>query len=126
MRKPIAIVVLVGASLLPGCAAVVAGAAAGAGTYAYVTGELKGTLEAPMDAAGKATRRGLEDLHFFGVEEKHDAMVGEAKAKMADDTKVSVSLRRITDSTTEIRIRVGVLGSETKSIEILDAIKKRV
>ncbi len=126
MIKRIAGVVLVGASLMSGCAAVVAGAAAGVGTYAYVTGELKSTLDAPMAATAKATRGGLEDLQFFAVEEKHDAMVGEAKAKMADDTRVTVSLKRVTDSTTEVRIRVGVMGSEKKSLEILDAIKKRL
>ncbi len=126
MRNRVSFWVIAAACLLPGCAAVVVGAAAGAGTYAYVTGELKSTLDVPVAAAAKATRRGLEDLQFSGVEVKSDMLVGEGKAKMADDTKVTVSLKRITDSTTEIRVRVGLLGSEKKSIEILDAIRQRL
>jgi hypothetical protein len=46
-------------TLLTGCAGalIVGGAAVGAGTVAYVTGELKAVEEAPLDRGWSATRK---------------------------------------------------------------------
>ncbi|MGD9688884.1 MAG: DUF3568 family protein [Phycisphaerales bacterium] len=117
------------AAILPlgGClvAAVGAGAAAGVGTYAYVTGRLETTQEVAFERAWSATEAGIADLQFTVVEKKKDAIYGELRAKMADGTAVKVTLQPASDTTTNFSIRVGTFGDEAKSQLVMDKIKAR-
>ena len=124
LRLGFVMTILAAPLALSGC--IVVAAAAGAGTYAYVSGALDATLDSSLDRAVAATERGLKDLRFSAVLVTHDALVGKATATMADDTDIEIKLKKITDTTTRVSIRVGTFGSEKKSIEILDAIKKRL
>ena len=109
-----------------GCAALVVGAGAGAGTYAYVTGKLTATLDAPLDKAFDATKAGLADLKFSITHDSHDALVGQSTSRMSDGTEVNIDLKNTGTNSTQITIRVGVFGDEAKSTAILDAIKKNL
>ena len=66
-----------------GCALFVVGAAAGAGagTYAYVDGELKSTETVSYDTACTATLAGLKDLGFAVVDDKKDALSDKITAR---------------------------------------------
>ena len=107
---------------LSACLAVAAGA--GAGTYAYFTGELKADIEAPLPRAVAGAERACQNLQFKDVATLSDALEAKVTAAQADDTDITIKLIRKTDTTTEARIRVGTFGDEKKSTVILEEIKK--
>ncbi len=109
-----------------GCALflVAGGAAAGAGTIAYIKGELKAIEEASFDHAWEATQSAIEDMEFFVTSREKDAVSAELKARGAGDKKVTVKLEKVTPTLTELRIRVGVFGDESLSRQILEKIRQ--
>jgi hypothetical protein len=109
-----------------GCLLVVAGAAAGAGTYAYVDGELKASQPESLDKTWAATQSAVKDLKFSVTKTAKDAVSAHLTAKTAEDKTVDISLKRIADDTTEIRIRVGAFGDKSLSDLILEKIRSRL
>lgn len=130
LLKRLAVVVALSCTLisLTGCALflVGAGAAIGAGSVAYVSGELRGAEEASMDRAWNAATTAMEQLEFKVTKSQKDALAGEITARRADDTRIVVRLRKQTDRITEIRVRVGVFGDEALSRVIYDKIKSNI
>ena len=111
---------------LSGCAAVVIGGAAGVGTYAYIRGELKTAENATLDRAWSASQAAMEDLQFKITTRQKDAIEGLLIARTAADKKIEINLKKLSDSTTEIRIRVGTFGDEDLSRLIIQKIEKRL
>ncbi|NGO39696.1 DUF3568 family protein [Limisphaera ngatamarikiensis] len=111
-----------------GCVALLVGgaAAAGAGTVAYVRGELQSTLDAPFDRAWTATVRALGDLGMPVTAQEKDGLSGRITARAAGDRKVTVQLRKVSGTATEVRIRVGTWGDEGASRQILEQIQHRL
>jgi hypothetical protein len=109
-----------------GCAAawIAGGAAAGIGTYKYIKGELQSTEKVSLDKAYQATGKAMEDLKFTTTSKQKDAFDGEVIARRATGKKVTVKLKKQSDSVTEIKIRVGTFGDEYISKDILDTMKK--
>jgi len=110
------------------CVALLVGgaAAAGAGTVAYVRGELQSTLDAPFDRAWTATVRALGDLGMPVTAQEKDGLSGRITARAAGDRKVTVQLRKVSGTATEVRIRVGTWGDEAASRQILEQIQHRL
>lgn len=113
-------------ALFSGCAALVVGAAAGAGTYVYVQGELKSTESATLDRAWSATQGAVKELQFTTTTQQKDALKGRLIARTAMDKKVEINLTKVSDTVTEIRIRVGTFGDEDLSRIVMDKIKGRL
>ena len=113
------------AVLQSGCVLFLVGAAAGAGagTYAYVSGELKGSESVSLDKAWNASLAAMKDLEFPITTKSKDALQAEVVARTSADKKIVVKLKKVSDKTTEIRVRVGTFGDETLSRMILDKIK---
>lgn len=110
-----------------GCAlVVVGGAAAAAGGYVYVKGEVKSTESVSLEQARKATLAAMKDLQYPVISQSNDALSVELITRNASDTKITIRLAKLYETTTEIRIRVGSFGDETLSRLILDKIKKRL
>jgi hypothetical protein len=109
-----------------GCAAVLVGSGAGAGTVAYVMGELKSTEEASLNKATQATQKALEDLEFVITSEKKEPYSAEFVAYETNDTKIVVKLKRLTGKFTEISIRVGLFGDESLSQLFLERVRKNL
>lgn len=116
--------------ILTGClaAAAVGGAAAaaGAGTVAYIKGELKATEEASLNKAWAATVAAVDDLQFIVINKIKDDVSGELEAKTADNKTVKIKLNRVTDNLTDISIRIGTFGDESLSRYILSKIEARL
>ncbi len=114
-----------GLALTTGCILVAAGAgaAAGVGTFAYVRGELKSTLDASLDRTWRATQTAMKDLKFAVTKEQKDALQADLTGRTAADKKVLVKLVKLTNNATEVRIRVGTFGDESLSKLILEKIK---
>ncbi|GJQ28864.1 MAG: hypothetical protein HBSAPP03_07480 [Phycisphaerae bacterium] len=112
-----------GTMMLGGCVAAAVGAAAGVGTYAYVTGKLTATVDGSLDDAFDASVKAVNKLEFANVDSRKDVFQGWVTCTMADKTDVRIDLKKLTDTSTEVRIRVGVFGDEKKSVLILDTIR---
>lgn len=111
--------------LQTGCAVLLvgAGAAAGAGAVAYVEGELKTTDSVRFDAAWASALAGIAQMQFTVTDKTHDAATGRIVARGAQDRRVEVNLKKVTEETTEIRIRVGSFGDEEVSRQLLEKIR---
>ena len=110
---------------LNGCAVILAGSA-GAGTVAYIKGELQTNLEAPLKKSIAATRSAVENLKFIKISEEVDKLTGEIIARTSQDNKITIRLNKVTENTTKISIRVGMFGDQTLSYSLLEEIKKEL
>jgi hypothetical protein len=110
-----------------GCALLLigGGAAAGAGTVAYIKGELRTTQEISFERAWNATIGALKELGFAITQDEKDTLSGMIVARGADDQKIIIHLKKESEKLTEIRIRVGAFGDEARSQLILDNIKAK-
>lgn len=108
-----------------GCLAVAAGAA-GAGTVAYIRGELNASIDGSQASVSKAARGAIEDLKFVRISETSDALVTILIARTADDTRVDVRVERVTDTLSKVRVRVGVFGDERVSQLFLERLKAQL
>jgi hypothetical protein len=109
-----------------GCPALVVGGAAGAGSVAYITGELKSTEDVSLNSAWRATQKAMKDLGFAITSVEKDAFYCQLVARGAGDKKVKVKLQRESDKLTQIKIRVGMFGDESLSLQILKKIRKEI
>jgi len=116
------------AILCSGCAAAVVGAAAaaGAGTYAYVNGQLKTSEAISYEKAQAAASAGLSDLGYNISATEHDAIKTKYTARGSGDKKVTVMVEKSSATVSEFRIRVGTFGDKALSVAIMDAIKKHL
>jgi hypothetical protein len=97
-------------------------AAAGAGTYYYIKGDLKRNYEAPMDKTWEATIKSVEELKLTIESQKHDGLSGVIKGKMADEKSFEINLKRIGENLTEVGVRIGTFGDRVRSEAIHDKI----
>jgi hypothetical protein len=130
-KQKLLILVLLAACpfILTGClaaAAVGGAAAAGAGTVAYIKGELKATEEATLNKTWEATVAAIDELQFLVVNKIKDNVSAELEAKTADNKTVKIQLKRVTDNLTDISIRIGTFGDESLSRYILSKIEAKL
>ncbi len=111
-----------------GCAALVVagGAAAGAGTYAYMNGELCVSERATIDQAWDATYEAAKAMRLRPIKAEKDALTGKLHAKGVSSNEVFINLKSLSAEHTEIRIRVGVFGDEDLSERILTEIRHQL
>lgn len=107
-----------------GCLAVVAGAAGG--TVAYVKGALQVNLDGTIEQVDKASIDAVKELKFVLVSNRVDAISGEVVARTAKDVKVQILLKKLTEKTTQVDIRIGTFGDRVVSQQILDEIRKNL
>ena len=103
-----------------------AAAAVGAGAYYYVKGDLKRNYEAPMDKTWEATIKSVEELKLTVESQKHDALSGVIKGKMADEKGFEINLKRLGENLTEVGVRIGTFGDREKSEAIHDKIHSKL
>ena len=128
MRKGQVFLVLllsVAAVLAEGCVVAAVGAGA-AGTVAYVRGDLETVETAGLDALYKASLEAFDELELAVVQKAKDAMTAEIISRDAEDKKIRIKLKSTAEGMTELSIRIGIFGDETKSRLIYEAIKKEL
>jgi hypothetical protein len=131
MNKTKLLMTLLMASLLAfgsGCLLFVAGAAAGAGAvgYAYVNGVVESTEAASLNRTWDASLAAMQDLQYTVTSQAKDALVGNLTARNANNTEINIKLKYVSNTSTEVHIRVGKLGDETLSRTILSKIKEHL
>ena len=97
-------------------------AAVGAGTYAYIKGNLSRNYDASMDKTWQAAVQAVEELKLTTESKQHDAFTGVIKGKMADGKSFTINLKRLGENSTEIGIRIGTFGDRARSEAIHDKI----
>lgn len=111
------------AALFSGCVLVVAGAA-GAGTVAYVEGELRTTVGKNYERVCRASVKAVDQLQFHLISEAKDALSDTITARTGQDKKVTIVLKREAEGVTSVNIRVGIVGNEATSREIFNQIDR--
>lgn len=124
MKKIICSISLMLSLAFSGCVpvALVAGAAAGIGGYKYLEGALTVVYNAPFKDTWKASLEAIEDMGIKIEDKDHSISSGKIKARRADDTVVSVSMKYLSSDQTEVTIKVGLFGDEKESNNIKDKI----
>jgi hypothetical protein len=116
MRKEqilLAVLLVSTALFIQGCVVVAAGA--GAGTIAYVRGDLEVVESKDLDTVYNATEEAMDELELNVTQKTKDAMSAEIVARDAQDKKITVKLVATAEETTKVSIRVGIFGDEAKS-----------
>lgn len=127
---------LVSATILSsGCFLLVlgAGAAAGAGTVMYVKGELKSIETVELDKAYQASQDVLDEMGYIiereTTETNKKLVKGQGTYIDSDgSTKkrdITITCKQVSQTETEISIRVDTFGDEAMSREILEKIKAK-
>ena len=110
------------------CAVALFGAGAGAGVAGatYVMGKLEDEVNAPVSKVRRATVAALKSLELPVDKERGDKLAAELESETADQKKIWISITSLTSSRSKIVIRVGVMGDEIRSRQILQAIHTRL
>lgn len=122
LRSLAALVLAVAVTLQSGCLVAAAGAA-GAGTVAYLRGQLASSLDQSYDTVVRASNRAVEQLEFARISETKDALTAIIIARTAEDKKIEIKVIKVSESLSKVEIRVGIFGDEAISMTILDRIK---
>lgn len=108
---------------ISGCFLLLAGAAGGAGTAVWLSGKLSQDVNAPFDRVIKAAKSALKSFDMEVTKETKEYSVAQIMSKYADGRTVWIDIRRITDESSKVEVRVGAIGGDK---EASDKILKRI
>jgi hypothetical protein len=109
-----------------GCLAVVAGAAGGAGTAAWLSGKLTQEFNATQAQAVSAVKSSLKSLGFDIEKETVKFDVAQIISKYSDGRTIWIDIHRITKKSQKIEVRVGAAGDKEAASKIMDQIERRL
>ncbi|MEM9166685.1 MAG: DUF3568 family protein [Planctomycetota bacterium] len=101
-----------------GCGAVVAAGAAGAGTYAYLQGDIEHRIDADVQTVWEAVRQSARELELEITKDEIDGLEGRLVANRSDGQIVRINAQGTGSASTILSIRVG-LGDKSKSRAIM-------
>jgi hypothetical protein len=123
IKRIFLVVLLFGIAIFgQGCFVVAVGVGA-AGTIAYIQGDLQSAESENIDVVYDAALQALETLKIPMISKSRDALSATIIARDAEDKRVQIKLKTISDTSTKISIRIGTFGSETKSRLIYEKIR---
>jgi len=119
MRTKIISLLLVIACLcsITGCVALLAGAAGGAGTALWLSGKLSQEVNAPFDRTIKATKSALTSLKMVINKETVEENIAQIMSKYSDGRTVWIDIRRMTQASSQVEVRVGVVSQDKEAAE---------
>jgi hypothetical protein len=117
MRKRLLTLIISGCLLmnLYGCVALLAGAAGGAGTAAWLSGKLVQTVNAPYDKTVAAVKSALASMNLELTKETADKDVDQIRSLYTDGRKIWIDVHSINATSSKIEIRVGARGDKDAS-----------
>jgi hypothetical protein len=112
MKRMQCVLVLLGsiAILTGGCSKSIEGT-----TFNYASGNLSAMLNADVQKSYDASLKAIEQLQLVPSENVKDALGAKIVTKTSADKKVTISLKRVSDTSTEIIIAVGMVGDKSTS-----------
>jgi len=124
-RQVVLIIMLIGSAVsISGC--IVAAVGAGVGTVAYVKGDLETVESKSLDVVYEAALKAVEELELQVISKTKDSLSAEINARDAQDKKITIKLNATSDESTELSIRIGTFGNETKSRLIYEKIQENL
>lgn len=81
-------------------------------------------VQADTQEATESAREVLEDLNLRNIEAAATAVDGEAIGYTADGTKITVSVARVDQNTSQVSVNVGTLGDPDLGSDILRRIRE--
>lgn len=114
--------------LLGGCVPLLVGGAAvgaGAGTYAYINGELRVEYNVPFDKVRAACEMAIAEMGGKEVTPDWRIGVGTIKTRIQNE-RVTLRLEYKTKESTILSIRVGYLGNKESSVLIKDKVSENL
>jgi len=109
-RKFAALLILSCIWLWVGCAAVIIGAGVGAGTYTYLTGDLKRAYNAKFDKTLNVCLSILTDLDQPILEKTTDGEKTTIRSERKNGTPQTISVSISKVDWTEVSVRTGIFG----------------
>ena len=107
-----------------GCFVVIAGTAAGVGTAVWLSDKLTQEFNAPYDRTIDAAEAALRSLKLEITKKTREAEVTQLRGKYSDGKEIWIDIRKITENSTKVEIRVGALSPDKAASEkILKRIK---
>ena len=113
-----------GVIAVQGCAVALVGA--GAGSVAYLKGDLEAVLDKNVDQAYQATLKALDKLEISATKKEKDALSAVIIGRTAEDKKVAIKLKAAENNLTKLSIRIGMFGNRAQSQVIYDEIRKHL
>jgi hypothetical protein len=115
------------AAIVPGCGInpndINGGATAGLASYSYGGGELTSEVSDTLDRTHAAARAAAEETGVMIRESERRAGRASIEGVLPDGKSVKIKLRSVTPSQTEVKIHIGMWGSEGQSRVILDHLR---
>jgi hypothetical protein len=125
MRIPkallLAALILASTAALQGC--VVVAVAAGVAGVAYVNGDLEATVEASPPKVVEASEAALKGMEIDVTSSEKSGIDGRVVGRSALNKKVEITVKRETDTTSKLSIRIDTFGDESLSRQIYDRIR---
>lgn len=109
-----------------GCVPLLIGAAAGAGGVAWVKGGLEQNFDKTVDQLHRASLAGLRDIKCAVRNDQIRKHLAKIDFEFDDGQKAAININALTERSAKLKIRIGVLGDETKSHIVLNAILKHL
>lgn len=123
LKKSVVFLILLAlAPCLCGCFVLLAGAAGGAGTAAWLSNKLTQEVNAPFDKSIEATKSALKSLKLVVEKETRKDNVAQIMSNYSDGKTIWVDIHNLTPKTSRIEVRVGVAGDEVAARKIMDKI----
>ena len=107
-----------------GCIAILAGAAAGTGTAAWLSGKLSQEVNASFEGSLKATKSALRSLRLNVTKETVKEDLAQVMSNYTDGKTIWIDINRVSRVTSRIEVRVGVAGDKEAADKILDRIRR--
>lgn len=124
MFKKIAAVIFMGFLLfnMYGCFLLLAGAAGGTGTAAWLSGKLTQEVNAPFDTTIKAAKSAVKSLRLEVTKETKEEAIAQIMSKYTDGKTVWIDVHKITDNSSKIEVRVGAVSNKEAASKIMKKI----
>ena len=113
-------------SAASGCIALAVGAAGGAVGITYVKGKLSDSVDGTVLETYTAALAVLDAEGLPLYQNEHSGSVAKLQSEYPDDKNIWIDIEAISAATSKITIRVGASGNQTRSVDLLDAIKARL
>ena len=107
-----------------GCIAILAGAAAGTGTAAWLSGKLSQEVNASFEGSLRATKSALSSLKLNVTKETVKEGLAQVMSNYTDGKTIWIDINRVSKVTSRIEIRVGVTGDKEAAHKILERIRR--
>lgn len=126
VRRSLAASLVLAATQLASSCVVAAAGAAGAAGYAWYRGEFEGSLDGSPKEVASAAKEALQDLDMKLIKVEATEIDGKVTARSALDKEVVVTIKRKTEQTSTVGIRIGAFGDEALSQNIFEKMKRNL